>query len=222
MTNGTGPGGSGYQSAPDQGAPYQNHVQPYASAQPTRPPLTPKQRTGAMIAGGVGFVLVQIGLGLISLLLVVGFIAVVLGAIVAMTSNSGGVSRGFTEFADWLGSIDAVTVTVVVVVVAIVAILALVFGILASRWILKAHRVNRPTAVTWSAVGISVVANWIVGGLGFGFSGPMAGAFGNDVGYWVGGLLAIFGIIVSVAVGVFTWWWMAHVYRAPAAQAPAA
>lgn len=207
-----------YQQQPQYPAQAYGAGQPYV---PSRPSLTPKQRTGAMIAGGVGFVLVQIGLSLVGLLLVVGFIAVIFGAIAAIASAANDVDRGMIDFTEWLGSIDPITVTIVVVVAAIIAIVALVFGILTSRWILKAHGVNRPTAVTWSAVGISVVANWIVGGLGFSFSGPIASGFGSDVGFWLGGLLAVLGLVASLAVGVFTWWWMAHVYRAQAVQAPA-
>lgn len=200
------------------GYPQQGYPSPYAlqPVKPPAPPLTTRQRRGALIAGGVGFTLVQLGLLCFTLLTMFAIFALIAGFIVAV---SGGGNEGVNLFSSGLGQFDPVVIGVVVAVVIVVGVLAVLFGILASRRILKSHGVNRPTAVTWSALGIGIAASWLLGGVG-GFGSRFIGSTDNHLADmimpWIIGALGVLGVLSSVAIGVFAWWWMAHVFRSRA------
>ena len=202
----------------------QQYMQP---VKPRAPALAKRQRRGAMIAGGVGFILVQIGLLCFSLLTTLAIFALFAGFIVSVSrGRDEGFNQFFSEFIfNGLSQIDPVVIGVVVAVVIAVGVLTVLFGILASRWILKSHGVNRPTAVTWSALGIAIVSSWIMGGFswfGSRFIGTFDNHFTDTIMPWIIGVLGVLSILTSVAIGVFAWWWMAHVFRSRAAVDQAA
>jgi len=108
-----------------------------------------------------------------------------------------------------------------------------VLGVFTSFWILRAHDVVRPWAVTWSSIGISIpalaivssvlsVLGQVVGTLSLSSLFPAPGAAVPDataVGLGTGIALAVVSLVVSLvvfaAVGALIWWWMAHALRRP-------
>ncbi|MFD3443626.1 hypothetical protein ACFDTO_03375 [Microbacteriaceae bacterium 4G12] len=116
----------------------------------------------------------------------------------------------------------------------LLGLVILVLGIFTSFWILRAHNVVRPWAVTWSSVGISIpalvivssvlsVLGQVVGTLSLSSLFPAPGATVPDasaVGFGTGIALVVVSFVVSLVVfavvGALIWWWMAHALRRPA------
>lgn len=195
--------------------------QPYAvpPAPPKRPPLTRAQRTRALVAGAVGFSVFSWGLALLAFSTIATVLVAIFSFVVGL-ARQGPVDRGTLRFVQWFEGIDGSIVGWVIVGGFLLASILLIVGFFVSQGILRGGRVNRPTAVTWSSIGIALVAGSIVGSLG--------GLFGSMFGWvaWVDPGVAIavttlsglLSLAVTAAVGAFTWWWMAHVFRASAAD----
>ena len=189
---------------------------------PVRPPLTPRQKSGARTAGIVGFLLLTLGFGLFSLPLVVLMFGVFLAVMVELIR---GVSRsdvGFDEFMTGLDAFDPAFWIPVLVVAAIVGIALMALALFVSARILRAHDVARPWPVTWTGVGIAIVGSWLVSGLSA-IPFAIVDAFGGDdaagdlgVGIVTGVISLIAGLVITAVIGWLSWWWMAHALRAPA------
>lgn len=182
---------------------------------PKRPPLSVEQKRGAMIAGGVGFTLMTFGFSLVMGVVIVTLVFALIGAIASAVERSAGVPAeildGMSDFVRDYGW--------VAVVVAVVGVVLWLVGYFASVRILRSSGNTRATAITWAALGISIVASWVIGGiLSFPFNlmtttpGWDEGSAGAAI---VGGVLsAVLGLAATAAIGVFAWWWMAHALRA--------
>lgn len=191
---------------------------PVWSPPPVRAPLLPRARRGAALAGVIGFLMFSIGWAVIAGVSVILFIFTILSFVSDASDDSSMRSLGRfldeAQLSNWVW---------VVVVVGVVGLILVVFSILTSGWILKAHQVNNPWGVTWAGLGIAIVANWILGGIVSVIS-QVAGMWSNNsfgsaafVGYGIFGLVSL--VIVGV-IGWLAWWWMAHALRPKAGLAP--
>lgn len=199
-----------------------------------------------MIAGAVSFTLMTIGFTLIAIPLVVSVLGAFIGTIVSWAAQNdpddfsvnGGprpqeiesfLGDAWSSFLPWL--IGAL----------ILGVIIWILGYLSSLWILRSHKVHRPVAVTWSGLGIAVVGNFFLSAL----SSPITGLFSvwdsdfdgpgdfrnfGDPGQmqWLDGvnlapaalgialIFLILSIVVNAAIGLLSWWWMAHAFRDPA------
>ncbi|QEE62167.1 hypothetical protein FVA74_11725 [Salinibacterium sp. dk2585] len=186
-------------------------------APPRRPPLSVGQKRGAMIAGGVGYTLMSLGFGTVFAVVIVTVVFGVMGFIGASLARSGGAADDFVQ-----------TVTDIVqsywwiaLVVAILGVALWLAGYFASVRILKSSGNSRATAITWAALGIGIVAGWVASTV-LSIPGnmltvmPSRGEGELPALFVGGGLLVLASLAVTVAIGVFAWWWMAHALR-PAA-----
>lgn len=207
----------GYPAHP-YGYPAQQYGYPVPYTPPLpRPALTRKQRVGAMLAGGIGFTMFSLGAGAAFSIavfgLVVGIFAIIFGFV--GLNNSG--QEGFQELQSFLDSFPVGIIVVVAIVAFVLALALMVGGILVSIRIMKKRGVNSPVAATWSGLGIGIVVYWVTSSV-VSFVPSMMGSFADGV---FGVVLVAFTVLLAIAlpivIGVFTWWWMAHIMRAPAA-----
>ncbi|MET1052153.1 MAG: hypothetical protein ABWX65_05880 [Mycetocola sp.] len=217
---------------------------------PRRPPLEPRQKRGAMIAGAVSFTIMTFGFGLVAAVAGIIAISAFIGTIFTWIASSNpqdfsaGELAGTQVVDQWIA--DAWSrYGVWLIAAAVLGIIIWILGYLSSIWILRGHKVNRPTAVTWSGLGIAVVANVIVGtvttpfaNLTGMFTPSMNGPDGrgpdgldglealNDIDFspFIAFVIiaAIVGLLVNAAIGLLSWWWMAHALRARPAAGPGA
>jgi hypothetical protein len=93
--------------------------------------------------------------------------------------------------------------------------------------------VHRPVAVTWSGLGIAIVASFLLSALSspitglfnlwtpnfnsddFSGSGGVPGLENFDFGPIIGAgiLFFVVSLLVDAAIGLLSWWWMAHAFR---------
>lgn len=207
---------SPYDHAPYEQTPYGQGPAAPAPVAYRRPALTPAQKRGAMIAGGVGFTLMTLGFSLLGVALAVLFIALIIGGIAGLVERSGESTGGFME---WFTTV-ASDFGWIVAVVAVVGVLIWLAGYFASVRILRSNGNPRATAITWSALGLAIVASWIVGTV-ISIPAQVTGAFEDfdrglgQASIAVGLVSGAVSIAATVAIGVFAWWWMAHAFRQP-------
>lgn len=191
-----------------------------------KPPLDARAKRGAMIAGAVSFTIMAIGSALAivpaSIALIVGVIA---GTFALIASSSGGENQvqewfdsSFPQLAGlwllWLG------------IFVVLGIVVWVVGFFVSIFVLRSNRVARPGAVTWSALGVGIVASTVVNGIIYPLVSAVTSSFG---GYSFGSgfgtaavvITAVLWLACTAAIGLFSWWWMAHALRPKAAPVTA-
>lgn len=190
-----------------------------------RPPLTRRQRRGALIAGAVALFLLQLGFTVA--IVPVVFVGVVLLAFTITNSLASRPADASSWDRFWVDThIDPAPWIPWLIAVAVAGILIMVLAVLVSGWILRAHGVIRPRGVTWSGIGIGIVGQWIVGGI-LGVIANLASLGLQQISGGIGSLgggaaiVAIGSLVAAIPVGALTWWWMAHAFRAPAAAAAA-
>lgn len=181
---------------------------------PPRPPLTPRARRGAWIAGAVSFSVLSLGWTLLSGAVMVALVGGMILGIAQLIGRGGAGEAGFREF---LGSFDLGQVGIWLVVGGVVGLALMAAALFVSRGILGAHGVNQPWGVTWAGTGIAVVGSWLIGTVG-GFVVQVASWLTSDVdlsGFAVAAAAILIPIAVlgTAAIGWFSWWWMAHVLR---------
>ncbi|WP_158270314.1 DUF2062 domain-containing protein [Mycetocola zhujimingii] len=196
-----------------------------------------------MIAGAVGFTLMTLGFTLIAVPLILALLGAFLGTIIGWAArndpddfsvNGGPRPQDIETF---IGDASSALLPWLIGAV-ILGIIIWLLGYFSSLWILRSHKVNRPVAVTWSGLGIAVVGNFFLSAL----SSPITGLFNvwdtdfddpddfrnfGDPGQmqWMDsvnlapaalGLALLFlllSLVVNAAIGLLSWWWMAHVFR---------
>lgn len=190
--------------------------QAYAQA-PAKPPLPRRTRNGAWIAGAVSFSVLSFGWTLFFASVV---IALVGGLFLWFADVLSGRSTdpGGEAFFDFFASIDVSAIIPLLIIGSVVGLVLMALALFLSRWILGAHQVNRPWPVTWAASGVAIVAGWIIGSV-LGAVAQIVTSFAalapdpigaGIAGVSVSGLLAI---ALTAAIGLFSWWWMAHLMR---------
>ena len=196
--------------------------QPLAAPAPyvpvRRPPLDPRAKRGARLAGALGYLVMSLGWLLFSLPIAAlafgAFFAVIFGAIQRGSGDTG----EFWFFDGW----DLGAWILPLVLCSVVGLAIIVGGLFLSRGILKAHGVTKPWGVTLAGAGIAIVAGWILSAfltVPFQFAGILTGNdSSNGLPIVVGVVSGILGIVATAATGWLAWWWMAHALR-PAASA---
>ena len=183
-----------------------------------KPPLDARQKSGARLAGIVGFLLLNVGSLLFGLPLVLlaatALFALFIGVIARMSNGSE------QEWLAFVGDIDVVSFIPQLLLSSLLGAVVMVASLFVSTAILRRHGVNRPWAVTWASVGIATVASWILSGIAtipLQFATQMADGSGNawadSIAAWIVGSVLV--VAAIVAVGLLSWWWMAHVLRSP-------
>ncbi|MDQ1552187.1 MAG: hypothetical protein QOD50_1609 [Actinomycetota bacterium] len=192
----------------------------------TKPPLTPRQRRGAAIAGIVGFLLATLGW--------VPFVAVAIGyafsfGVYFLGAALGGGDTRFdaesqtgTLAANLIG-IPATSLGVVVIVALVVGVVLIALGLFLSTVILRVHGVARRAGVTWLGLLLAIVGSWVFDGI-LGFIAYLVAAAG-DVGKGpvapdgaVTALYFVIAVVIQIALSWLCWWWMAHALRRPLAS----
>jgi hypothetical protein len=197
---------------------------PGAAPLPQRKPaLSAREKWGALIAGGVGFLLLTLGFGLFmipsALLLFGAFFALILGLV--RRANDDPDLGGFSDFIE---RIDPGAWILPLVIIAVVGIATMAVALFVSAGILRSRGVRSPWGVTWAGAGISIVGSWVVStvlSIPFQFVGAFRGddsTFGGPFAFIALGFGALVSIAVTAAVGAAGWWWMAHLMR-PAVRA---
>lgn len=193
-----------------------------------------------MLAGAVSFALMSLGFALVTIPLAIAAFGAFFGALFGWIAR-----RNPEDFSqDGLAGPDVVEQVVRdawsmlapwFIGMVIVGVIIWVLGYLSSIWILRSHAVNRPVAVTWSGLGIAIVANGFLSGItspllnlgnmftpttnvpeGLGDPGGLDSLSDFDFTplvtvIAVGGIVSL---VVSAVIGLLSWWWMAHAFRA--------
>ena len=190
---------------------------------PVRPPLTPREKSGARLAGILGFVLLSLGFGLVvipvGILLFGAFFALVAEFVRRVSQND----TGFEQFMGGIESLNLTAWILPLVIVALVGLGVMTAALFVSARILRRHDVNRPWAVTWAGAGIAIVGSWFVSSLSAVPYGIISGMSDNDgagigLGIAVGVLSGLVGLATTAVIGWMSWWWMAHAFRRSATE----
>ena len=196
-----------------------------------------------MLAGGVAFTLMSLGFALVAIPLTIALVGAFFGTLFSWIARNNPEDLPL-DGAPLPGNIDQIVSGAWSVALpwliglVILGIILWVVGYLFSLRTLKSHRVNRPVAVTWSALGIAVAANFLLSALSSPFSGllnmwtPNVNGTGNvdgDGGFrglegidftpfiGLGVFFILVNLLVNAAIGLLSWWWMAHAFREPSA-----
>jgi hypothetical protein len=227
------PGQPPYGSQPQYGQ-RQFGGQPYTTqARPPAPPLEPQHKRGSFIAGAVSLNLVNLGGTMLLAAIILGVVLAFLSAVLTAAAREGNDLRIDPQARAFLELVESINAPAWLLGGGLLGLVILVLGIFTSFWILRAHGIVRPWAVTWSAVGVSIpalvivtsvlsVLGQVVGTLSLSSLFPAPGAAVPDataVGLGTGIALVVVSFVVSLVVvavvGALIWWWMAHVLRRP-------
>ncbi|SEB76709.1 hypothetical protein SAMN04489806_1724 [Paramicrobacterium humi] len=213
-------GGPGY--PPFAGSAPQGMPAPY-SPRPPRPPLSGRQRTASLVAGGIGYPLLTAGFWILSVTLGLLVLGSVISAVAAQIEradrgSTGGFERVLAGL--WAGGIW------LLIVAALIGALLWLVGFFVSYLILRLSGVNRPAGTTWAGLGVGIVASFVISGVLWIVMTAFAWMFGvrgdgvgwRESGAAYGALWLGIAVIATVAVGAFSWWWMAHSLRARAVR----
>ena len=202
-------------------------------ARPPAPPLQPRQKRGAFVAGAVSLTLVNLGGSMLLAAIILGVILAFFSALLTAASRGADGVRIDPQARAVLDLLETVNAPAWLLGAGLLGLVILVLGVFTSFWILRAHDVVRPWAVTWSAIGISIpalaivssvlsVLGQVVGTLSLSSLFPAPGAAVPDataVGLGTGIALVVVSLVVSLVVfavvGALIWWWMAHALRRP-------
>ena len=188
-----------------------------------RPPLQPRQKRGAAIAGAVSFLLLSFGFALfsipVSLLAFGAFFLAIFSFVGNLDDDS---NRGAEQFFRGLDQFHLDQWIWPLVVVAVLGLAIMIAAMFLSASILKSHAVAKPWGVTWAGAGIAIVGSWVVSGVLSVVAQVISAFAGRTVeGDWtptlvIGGASVLLGFAASAVIGWLAWWWMAHAMRSPA------
>lgn len=201
-----------------------SHLQSSARYAPIRPSLPKRERRTALIVGAWSSALVQLGLTVVSVLLAallllwLGSLGAGLVAISGNSSLDGDVMMGMLAAAtrSMSGAVVAALVGFAF------GALLVATGILLSGFVLRRGGIHRPWGVTWAATGVSVAGAYFAGlvlAVVFSVIELVMPRVEDPVMVAVAVLASVLEPAVYVAIGAFSWWWMAHALRRPAPRA---
>lgn len=201
-------------------APSAGTVPVSAYRQTRRPPLTARAKRGTFWAGAVGFNLLTLGFTFVIVPIAVALLGVFFAAIIDQISRTNDqLSTGFLAIRGFFLSLDFGLFAIIGVAVVVVGLAIMAGALLASRAILRAHRVHRPSAVTWAGAGIAIVASWFLGWIPglivqlLSAALSRSGLDGFATAITAGSVGLILGIAMTAVMGWLAWWWMAHAFR---------
>ena len=187
-----------------------------------RPPLLARQRSGARLAGIIAFLMLSLGFGMLGIPLAILAVTAVVAVIFRVIGRASGSPDWYRQLLIYAERLQPEQWIIPLVVIAVVGTVIIVASLFVSWRILTSHGVQKAWPVTWAAAGIAVVGSWIASAV---LSGPLqiVGIGGEDnsmrgvaLRIIVGVIGFIVGIAATAAIGWLSWWWMAHVMRAPA------
>lgn len=198
----------------------------YATA-PKKPPLTPKLKRTASVAGAVSFTVMSIGWGLLSTAAGIGLFAGFFVWVVSLVTASGqGRDAGYYRLMDFIEAVNPAAWILPLVIAALVGIALWVWSVFLSRGMLARAGHSSPWGITWAGAGIAVTASWFVSWIAwlpmqmYGFIAPSAFTSfegGLTITIVLVAVSLVLNLIITVALGWLAWWWMAHAMR-PATQ----
>lgn len=184
-----------------------------------KPPLQARQKSGARLAGILGFLLLSLG-GTMFILPIVALLFGAFFALIFRSLRTTAVSSDpdFLSFDGFLEDLNLEALIPVLVIIAVVGVILMVVALFLSARVLRSHGIDKAWAVTWAGAGIAVVANGVVTSvLSMPFSLFPTGLGSGDSGVAFTVVVGIVGLLVSIvataAVGWLSWWWMAHLMR---------
>ncbi|MBG6055072.1 hypothetical protein IWX81_001483 [Salinibacterium sp. CAN_S4] len=194
---------------------------PPKTVQP-RPPLLPRQRAGARLAGIIGFLVLSVGFWMLSVPLAILAVVAIVSVIFRAIGRSSGNPDWYRQALVFIDRLQPEVWIVPLVIVAVVGLVLMVVALFTSARILRSHGVAKPWPVTWAATGIAIVASWIVSAVlsvplqfaGVGIDDNNSQALAVRIGIGILGFLV--SIVSTAAVGWLSWWLAAHLLRAPA------
>ena len=193
---------------------------------PPRPPLTPRLKRGAALAGAVGFAMLGFGWSLVAIALGFAFFASLFSFVMGMADRMPeGRDAEFREMLEFFESIDVSAWVVPIIIAGILGAIIMVAALFVSRGILQ--RSGHPNAwgVTWAGAGIGIVATWIVGWIAalpgqlIWGAMPQTGSVEAAIPAIVisGVVSLVLSLAINAVIGWLSWWWMAHAMRPAAA-----
>jgi hypothetical protein len=206
-----------------------SYTLPLIPVRALRPPLEPREKAGARSAGITGFLLLNLGFGLLwislALLAVVGVVTFILTTLDRAWYGEGSFYEGMRGFVE---SFNLSALVVPLLLVALLGAGVIVVAMFVSARILRLHGIAKAWPVTWAGAGVAVVAQWFLSGL---LSLPfqfIPSGIDNDrmqglpIVIGLGVVVFLVSIAIAAVTGWLSWWWMAHVMRGPAAPVTAA
>ena len=184
-----------------------------------KPPLTQRQKSGARLAGIIGFLMLSLGYGMLAILIVILIIVATITLIFQIVGRTSGDADWFRQLVVYAGGLQPEQWIIPLIVLVAVGALILVASLIVSARILRAHDVHRPWPVTWAGAGVAIVGSWVGWGV---MSVPLqlVGAGGNldsmgglPIRVIVSIISFVVGIAATAVIGWLSWWWMAHVMR---------
>ncbi len=184
-----------------------------------KPPLLPRQKSGARLAGIIGFLVLSLGFGMLGVPLAILAVAAVLNVIFQAIGRSSGSPEWYRQVLLFADRLHPELWIVPLVIVAAVGLVLMVVALFVSARILRSHGIVKAWPVTWAAAGVAIVASWIMSGvlsvplqiMGVGVDDNSGQGLPLRIGIGVLGFLV--NIVVTAAIGWLSWWWMAHVLR---------
>src|SRR5690606_18086065 len=208
-----------------QTTPYPQNAHAYATT-PKKPPLTPKLKRAASVAGAVSFTVMSLGWGLLSTAVGIGLFAGFFAWVVGLVTAWGeGRNADYFRLMDFIETINPTAWILPLVLAALVGIGLWVWSVFISRGMLAKAGHPSPWGVTWAGAGIAVAASWFVSWIAWlplQFVSLIAPDAYNswESGVTITIVLAIvsfvLNLVISAVIGWLSWWWMAHALR-PAA-----
>jgi hypothetical protein len=190
-----------------------------------KPPLSPELKRKASVAGAVSFTVMSIGWGLLSTAVMIGLFSAFFAWVVGVAGASREVrDADFLRLMDFIESINPAAWVVPLVIAGVVGAALWVWSVFISRGMLARAGHPNPWGVTWAGAGVAIAASWFVGWVAW-IPLQLSGAVIPDGSFETAvAVMAVFGVVslllslvVTVVIGWFAWWWMAHLMR-PAAS----
>lgn len=210
-----------------QPAPYQQpngHV--YATA-PKKPPLTPRLKRSASVAGAVSFTVMSLGWWLLSTAVGIGLFGGFFVWVVSLVTASGqGRDADYFRMMDFIEGINPAGWVLPLAIAALVGAGLWVWSLFISRGMLATAGHPSPWGVTWAGAGIAVAASWVLSWVAWLPLQAMSFVTPDLFEDWENGLATVIvlgslslllGLVMTVVLGWLAWWWMAHAMR-PATQ----
>ena len=207
---------------------YPTAQQPAWQPPAERPPLSPRSKKGAAIAGAVGFVLLSLGFALFGLPLALLAFGAFFTAIVRLIGRvNDKPDADLLRLREFIDQFQPEQWVVPMLLVALLGLAIMAAALFISSGILRSHGVNKPWQITWAGAGIAIVGSWLVSGVlsvilqlfSFGFGFGREDNWGAAIA--VGVISLVVNLAASAIVGWLSWWWMTHLMRPATATAPA-
>lgn len=197
------------------------------AAPPPKPPLDARQKSGARLAGILGFLLLNLGATLFLVPIVVMLFGALVGFIFkTISTGMAGTDENFPAWESFFYELNLSVIVPILVAVVLLGLVIMVAALFLSVRILRTHGLAKAWPITWAGAGIGLVANTIVvNGISLPFTFFPLDIDGSNVTAASNIVIGIVGLLIvgiaTAVVGWLSWWLMAHAMR-PAATSGSA